>query len=90
MRCISGFLFLLRIMPFLIILTTRLLSTVHHDFVHWLYSETLFLIAALTVALVKAYQKVYMNDLDTRILSNFALIYYTFLSGVSMLLTIRI
>ena len=92
MRCISGFYFLLRIMPFLIKSTTRPLhvSVVHHAFVHWFYSGTLFLTAALTVALVKPYQKVYMNYLDTLILSNLALIYYTFLSGVSMLLTVRI
>ena len=92
MRCISGFYFLLRTMPFLIKSTTRPLhvSVVHHAFVHWFYSGTLFLTAALTVALVKPYQKVYMNYLDTLILSNLALIYYTFLSGVSMLLTVRI
>ena len=89
MRCISGFYFILRIMPFLIKQTTWLLSGVHHTFAHCFYSGTLFLIAALTVALVKPYQKVYMNYLDTLILSNLALIYYTFLSGVSMLLTVR-
>ena len=90
MRCISGLYFVLRITPFLIKLITRLLSVEYHAFVHWFNSGTLFLIAALTVALVKPYQKVYMNYLDTLILSNLALIYYTFLSGVSMLLTIRI
>ena len=89
MRCISGSYFFLRIMPFLIKLTTRIISA-HYTFVHWFYSGTLFLIAALTVALVKPYQKAYMNCLDTLILSNLALIHYIFLSGASILLAMRI
>ena len=91
MRCISGSYFFLRIMPFLIKLTTRIISA-HYIFVHWFYSGTLFLIAALiiTVALVKPYQKAYMNCLDTLILSNLALIHYIFLSGASILLAMRI
>ena len=89
MRFISGLYFILRIMPFMIKLIIRPVSE-YHAFVHWYFSGTLFFITALTVALVKPYNKVYMNYLDTLILSILALIYYTFLSGVSMLLPIRI
>ena len=89
MRCISGLYFILRIMPFMIELIIRPVSK-YHTFAHWYFSGTLFFITVLTVALVKPYKKVYMNYSDTLILSILALINYAFLSGVPMLLPIRV
>ena len=89
MRSISGLYFILRIMPFMIKLIVQPLSK-YHAFIHWYYSGTLFFAIALTVGIAKPYKKAYMNFLDTLILSNLVLLYYSLMSGSYMLLPIRI
>ena len=89
MRYFSGLYFILRIMPFLIKSVVRPL-TIHHATIHWYYSGTTFLAIALIVGITKPYKRAYMNHLDTLILSNLAVLYYTFVYGAHMLLSIRI
>ena len=91
MRYFSGLYFILRITPFLIKLITRPFSTYYATVTfHWYYSGTVFFAIALIVGITKPYKRAYMNYLDTLILSNLAVLYYTFVSEVNMLLLIRI
>ena len=90
MRSFSGLYFLLRIIPFVINLVARQLFKVYHAVYRWYSYGTVFFAAALIVALAKPYQKVYMNYLDSLILFDLALIYYTFLSGAPMVQAIMI
>ena len=89
MRYFAGFYFILKITPFLIKLITWSLGR-HDEIIHWYYSGTIFLATALTVGIAKPYKRAYMNYSDTLILSNLALIYYSFASGAHMLLSFRI
>ena len=89
MRCFSGLYFILRIMPFLIKLIVQPFS-IFYATIHWYYSGTVFFAIALIVGITKPYKRAYMNYLDTLILSNLALLYYTFVYGAHMLLSIRI
>ena len=88
MRYFSGLYFILRIMPFLIKSVVRPL-TIHYATIHWYYSGTAFLAIALIVGATKPYKRTYMNYLDSLILTNLAVLYYSFVSGVHMLLLIR-
>jgi hypothetical protein len=88
MRYISGLYFILRIMPFLIKSIVRPLSR-YHATVHWYYSGTLFFAIALIVGIAKPYKRAYMNYLDTLILSNLALLHYSFVSGSQLLQLLR-
>ena len=89
MRHFSGLYFILRIMPFLIKLIIRPFSTFHAT-IHWFYSGTVFFAIALIVGITKPYKRAYMNYLDTLILSNLAVLYYSFAFGTHMLQLIRI
>ena len=90
MRYFSGLYFILRIMPFLIKLIVRLFSTYYATVTsHWYYSGTVFFAIALIVGITKPYKRAYMNYLDILILSNLAVLYYSFVSGAHMLLLIR-
>ena len=88
MRYFSGLYFILRIMPFLIKLIIRPFSN-YHATIHWYYSGTLFFAIALIVGITKPYKRSYMNYLDILILSNLAVLYYSFISGAFMLILIR-
>ena len=91
MRCFSGLYFILRITPFLIKLIVRPFSTYYATLTfHWYYSGTVFFAIALIVGITKPYKKAYMNYLDTLILSNLAVLYYTFVSEINMLPLMRI
>ena len=89
MRYFSGLYFILRIMPFLIKLIVWPFS-IYHASIHWYYSGTVFFAIALIVGITKPYKRAYMNYLDILILSNLAVLYYSFVSGAHMLLLIRI
>ena len=86
MRYFSGLYFILRIMPFLI---KSVVVTIQHATIHWFYSGTVFFVTALIVGITKPYKKAYMNYLDIMILSNLAVLYYSFISRVNILLLIR-
>ena len=88
MRHFSGLYFILRIMPFLIKLIIWPFSTFHAT-THWYYSGTVFFAIALIVGITKPYKRTYMNYLDTLILSNLAVLYYSFAFGTHMLQLIR-
>ena len=88
-RCFSGLYFILRIMPFLIKLIAQPIS-IHHATTHWYYSGTVFFAIVLIVGITKPYKRAYMNHLDTLILSNLAVLYYSFPSGTNVLPLIRI
>ena len=88
MRHFSGLYFILRIMPFLIKLIIWRISTFHAT-IHWFYSGTVFFAIALIVGITKPYKRAYMNYLDTLILSNLAVLYYSFAFGTHMLQLIR-
>ena len=90
MRSFSGLYFLLRIIPFVINLVAQQLFKVYHAVYRWYFHGTVFFAAALIVALAKPYQKAYMNYLDSLILFDLALIYYTFLTGAHMVKAIMI
>ena len=89
-RTFSGLYFLLRIIPFVINLVARQVFKVYHPVYRWYSYGTVFFAAALIVALAKPYQKAYMNYLDSLILFDLVLIYYTFLSGALMVKAIMI
>ena len=89
MRCFSGLYFILRIMPFLIKLITRPISA-YYATIHWYYSGTVFFAIGLIVGITKPYKRAYMNHLDTLILSNLAVLYYSFSSRANTLPLIRI
>ena len=88
MRHFSGLYFILRIIPCLIKLIVRPFS-IHHATIYWYYSGTVFFSIALIVGITKPYKRAYMNYLDTLILSNLAVLYYSFVSRAHVLLLIR-
>ena len=88
MRYFSGLYFILRIMPFLI-KSIVWPFTIYHATIHWFYSGTVFFAIALVVGITKPYKRAYMNYLDILILSNLAVLYYSFVSGAHMLQLIR-
>ena len=51
---------------------------------------TIFMITALTLALIKPYRKNYMNYLDALLLSNLVLICFVMTSGIPVLAIIRV
>ena len=86
MRHFSGLYFILRIMPFLI----KSIVPSSHKTIHWFYSGTVFFSIALIVGIIKSYKRAYMNYLDTLILSNLAVLYYSFVFGTHILPLIKI
>ena len=94
MRSFSGLYFFLRMATYLVgVLSYRFLKVTDNI---WLINEiwyptgTVFLITALTIALVKPYQKSYMNYLDVLLLSNLALCSFVMTTDIPTLLIIRI
>ena len=88
MRHFSGLYFILRIIPCLIKLIVRPFS-IHHATIYWYYSGTVFFSIALIVGITKPYKRAYMNYLDILILSNLAVLHYSFVSRAQMLQLIR-
>ena len=68
MRSFSGFYFLLRILEFAGVIIFRILN-----FEPWFVRGTLFSFTAVVIALCRPYKKMYMNTLDTLLLSHMAL-----------------
>ena len=77
LRSFSGLYFLLKIAAFLVgLMCDRLLKSNNNIWMTdalWFPVGTVFMITSLTVALIKPYQKNYMNYLDALLLSNNAL-----------------
>ena len=86
MRCFSGFYF------FLIVFTYVGEVSVHRSeyFKPFFLAGTLFLIAALTIALIRPYQKARMNILDSLLLSIIAIIFYDLSADIWKLLILNI
>ena len=86
MRSFSGFYF------FLIVFTYVSEVCVHRSdyFKPFFMSGTLFLIAAVTIALIRPYQKTHMNVLDSILLSIMAIIFYDLCADTSRLLILKI
>ena len=85
MRSFSGFYFLLRVLAYF----TPILSFKIERMNECYSLGTIFLSSALIIALIKPYKKMYMNYLDTILLSNIALMCYTLSSGFCVLLMAR-
>ena len=93
-RSFSGLYFFLRIAAFLIgLMCDRLLkvnNTLWLTGALWFPTGTVVMITALTVALIKPYQKNYMNYLDTLLLSNIALCCFVLNTKIRVLMIIRL
>ena len=94
LRSFSGLYFFLR-------MTVYVISTLSHIFLKvndnvwsideiWFPTGTVFIITALTIALIKPYRKNYMNNLDALLLFNIALCCFVMTSGIPVLAIIRV
>ena len=94
LRSFSGLYFFLRMALYLLgLLFDRLLKVNNNIWmtdVVWFPIGTVFVITALTVALIKPYQKNYMNYLDTLLLSNIALCCLVLKAEIRVLMIIRL
>ena len=95
MRSFSGLYFFLRKAVYLTgLISYRMLNAATirkwSIAVIWFPTGTLFLFAALTIALVKPYRKVYMNYVDTLLLVNLALFNYLMTAEMPVLLIARV
>ena len=89
MRSFSGLYFLLRIVVYFTgLLSHKLLH--HFSFLSeiWFPVGTVFLLSALTTALIKPYKMAYMNYLDALLLSNLALLCFVMSSELPDMLVI--
>ena len=93
-RSFSGLYFFLRMALYLLgLLSDRLLKVNNNNWMSdaiWFPIGTVFMITALTVALIKPYQKNYMNYLDALLLSNIALCCLVLKAEIRVLMIIRL
>ena len=83
MRCLSALYFFLRLLVCIVaFLSYKFLNVNGWSLsVIWCPEGTVFMVTALIIALIKPYQKVYMNYLDALLLSNLSLFCYVLTSG---------
>ena len=95
MRSLSGLYFFLRMVIYIVGLTSYRLLRGYTDNI-WLFNEVwfptgaVFLLTALTIAIVRPYQKAYMSYIDALLLSNLALCCFVMTSKVFILLVTKI
>ena len=93
MRSLSGFYFLLRMIMAVVGVLSYSFLNINHVWtfkVIWIPLGTVFMIAALMIALIKPYRKSYMVYLDCLLLTNLALICYSMHSDIPAFLILRI
>ena len=94
LRSFSGLYFFLRMIVFLVAELSYKWLKVNDNV--WLIDEmwfptgTVFMITALTIAIIKPYRKNYMNYLDALLLSNLALICFVMTAEITVLTIIRV
>ena len=86
MRCFSGLYFFLIVFMYVGEVCVRR----SEYFKHFFLAGTLFFTAALTIALIKPYQKAHMNILDSLLLFIIAITFYDLCADISKLLILHI